>query len=324
MKRSIVKLPRSEVRIDVSYTTEEFAPYWERALDAACSEVHIKGFRRGTAPKELARTSVDHNRVFRGAIEEAARDALRAASNEEGLQFLGVPKVEIAERNGGVSFSIKVAVFPDVQLGDYKKIARGVMQEKRELAVSDEEVENAVKWLLKSRKAEELTDEFARGVGNFKNAEDLKTSIREGLLEEKAAREVDRKRAKMIEEIARASKIDLPAVMVERVLDQMVEDLKATLEAGGVNFNDYVAKHYKTFEELRASFLPRAEASVAGNLVINKIAEIEKLEPTPDEVEEEANKMMLRHYALDPKQAFDYSYGTIRAEKVYKFLESQI
>lgn len=324
MKRSIEKLPHSEVKIEVSYTTEEFAPYWERAKERALAGVRVKGFRPGMAPKGLAEAGIDHDKVLQEAVQEAVKGALRAASNEEGLAFLGSPRVEVKEHDKGLAFTIHAAVFPEVKLADYKKVARKVMAEQREIAVDDKEVEDSVAWLLKSRKAETLTDEFAKSVGEFKDAADLKTSIREGLMAEKTVREADRKRAKVIEEIAKASKLDLPEVMVERVTDGLVGELKAMLDAGGADFDEYVKKHYTDAAGLRAHLRPRAEANVSSNLVITKIAEAERLEPTPEEVDEEAAKLtpQLKN-SFDKRKILEYSYGKLRTEKVYRFLESQ-
>lgn len=326
MKKSVTKLPHSEVKIEVSYAAEEFASYWERAMDAARSRVRVKGFRPGAAPKELAEAGIDHDAVLREATEEAVKGALAAASDEEGLTFLGSPRVEVKEHDKGLTFTIQAAVFPEVKLADYKKIARTVMQEKREIAVSDKEVEDAVGWLLKSRKAEALTDEFARALGEFKDAADLKASVREGILVEKTVHEADRKRAKAVEEIAKASKIDLPEMMVERVTDGLVNELKAMLVSGGaLNFDEYVAAHYKDTAGLRAHLRSRAEANVSSNLIISKIAELERLEPTPDEVEEGAGRLTVQHKnSVDPKRIFEYSYGKLQTEKVYRFLESQV
>ena len=324
MKRSIAKLPHSEVRIEITYTAEEFAPYWDRAKERALSGVRIKGFRPGMAPKELAEAGIDHDNVLNEAVEEAVKSALNAVGGEERLRFLGLPKVEVKEHDKGLAFTIQAAVFPEVKLADYKKIARAVMQEKREVAVDDKEVEDSVAWLLKSRKAETLTDEFAKSVGEFKDAADLKANIREGLMTEKTVHEADRKRAKAVEEIITASKLDLPEVMVERVADGLVSELKAMLESGGANFDEYVQKHYTDTAGLRAHLRPRAEANVASNLVIHAIAENEHLEPTPEEVEEEAAQLapQLKN-SFDKGKILEYSYGKLQTEKVYRFLEAQ-
>jgi hypothetical protein len=52
--------------------------------------------------------------------------------------------------------------------------------------------------------------------------------------------------------------------------------------------------------------------------VLLKIAEAERLEPTPEEISEEAARMN-----LDPKEHYDYSYGIVRSKKVFAFLEQQ-
>ncbi|MDP3947381.1 MAG: trigger factor [bacterium] len=325
MKITVTKLPHSEVKIEVVYTAEEFAPYWDRAKEKALVGVRVKGFRPGNAPEGLAEAGIDYDKVLGDATEETVRAALRTASDEEGLRFLGAPRVELKEHHNGISFMALAAVFPEIKLGRYKEIARAVLTEKRELSAGDTEVEDAVGWLLKSRKQEQLTDEFARTVGEFKGAADLKVSIREGILAEKTVHEADRKRAKMVEEIAKASKLDPPELMVERVAGGLADELRGTLESGGASFDEYVKAHYTDMAGLRAFLRPRAEANVLSNLVMHKIAEQEHLEPTPEEVQGEAARMTAQHKEknFDAQRIFDYSYGKLQTEKVYRFLEEQ-
>ena len=69
-----------------------------------------------------------------------------------------------------------------------------------------------------------------------------------------------------------------------------------------------------------------ARQSVATNLVLFQIAKDEKLEPTPQEVEEDANRYlasMRREHSkdVDPQKLYDYSYGMVQNRKVFEFLE---
>ena len=73
MKSSFKKIPGSKIEVEVVLDQSDFKPYWDSAFESAMSKVELKGFRPGTAPKELAEQAVDKDKVF----EEAARDAVR-------------------------------------------------------------------------------------------------------------------------------------------------------------------------------------------------------------------------------------------------------
>ena len=157
------------------------------------------------------------------------------------------------------------------------------------------------------RELPELNDEFAKGIGNFSSVDALRKSIADGVRQEKEMKERDRLHAKMLEDIIQGSEIDTPEVMIQKTLDRMVTEFKEVARPQNV-----------TDEELRKKLYDKAKKNVASNLVVYKIADVEKLQPTAEEVEAEA-----RLHNLDIQKFYDYSYGVILNRKVFSFLESQ-
>lgn len=161
------------------------------------------------------------------------------------------------------------------------------------------------------RKLPELNDEFVQTLGpTFKTVADLKKNVEEGLLAEKKEKEGERVRLKMLDEIAKDSKMELPEIMVERTLNSMVEDVKRMLPKEPSQSPEAFEK------DLREKMRARAEQNVATNLVMYQIAKEQKLEPTKEEVvaDAQANNVDLdKHY--------DYSYGRVQNQKVFAFLE---
>jgi trigger factor len=159
----------------------------------------------------------------------------------------------------------------------------------------------------------ELNDEFVAKLGPaFKTVEDLKKNIREGLTAEKQEKENEKLRIKALEAIAKDSKMDIPAILIERTLDSMVADLDRMLPPGE-NKNPEALK-----KEMREKFRERATSNVSSNLVMYKLAGVEKLEPTAEELGAEAIKM-----GVDIEKEHDYIYGTLQNKKVFEFLEAQ-
>lgn len=400
------KLPGSKIEVEVAMDVKEFQKHWQPVFDVAASKVVVKGFRPGSAPKEMLEQGVDHDKVFEQAVRDAVRVSLNEYTSGESLTLIDQPLVEVLDAKEGVTYKATLTLFPEVKLGNYKKIAKKVLAEEKPITIAPEEVEKTISWLLGSRaatvlaareskkgdlveldvettvegkplegasfkgdrfivgeshfikgfdekienhkagdefsfsivapkdywqkhlqgktldfkvkvhavydrKLPELNDEFAQTLGpTFKTVADLKKNIEEGLAAEKKEKESERVRLKMLDEIAKDSKMELPEIMVERTLVSMVEDVKRMLPKEPDQSPEAFEK------DLREKMRARAEQNVASNLVIYQIAKDEKLEPTKEEVAADAQANN-----VDLDKHYDYSYGRVQNQKVFAFLE---
>jgi trigger factor len=153
----------------------------------------------------------------------------------------------------------------------------------------------------------ELSDEFVKGLGKFENAEDFKNSVREGMKKEKGEREKERVRLKILQEIIKDSKIDLPQVMVDRTLDGMVAEYLEFRKQSN-------SKEKEDEGQMRNRLEEKAKNDVATNLVLYQIAK----EPNKFL----SNSQFSRMPQIDPQKVYDYSYGIIKNRKVFEYLES--
>ncbi len=97
----------------------------------------------------------------------------------------------------------------------------------------------------------------------------------EKITEEKKA---SRQRALILKTITEAAAITLPRLLVESELNRMVGELRYELERANFNLAQYLAHIKKGEHELRAEWEPLAAYRVKAGLVLNKIAEVEKLD----------------------------------------------
>jgi len=328
-----------EAEIEVEISQEEFKKYWDKFLQQGMAEVEIKGFRKGQGPEDILKKSVDHNKVFESAAEEAIKKSLKEITEEKEWTLIDSPVIDFKEVKEGLSFLAKLTFLPEIELKDYKEIIKEVNKKSKEdlekVAVEDKEVDQAVEWLLKTRKENEgkekveLTDEIAKTLGDFKTAEDLKKSVKEGIKAEKIVREADKARAKMVDELLKKTKVDVPEVMAKKMADNMKMDLKGSLEGGKMSYEEFVKKHHESEEKLEKKLREQAEKEIKAHLVLDAIIKEEGLEVKNEEVEEEANKILARvpeqeKKNTDLERIYNYSYGRVKNEKVFKFLESII
>ncbi|MHB9019626.1 MAG: trigger factor [Minisyncoccota bacterium] len=151
MKYTHKDLPGSVKHLEVDFSQVEFSKYWETVHSEAVKEVELKGFRKGTAPAEMASAALDKDKVFTEAATRAIREILKEITKEKGWEIVDQPKIDIEEKADGLIFKIDLVVFPEIKLGNYKKLAKEVFSEKKEVVATEEEVKEAIDWILNSR-----------------------------------------------------------------------------------------------------------------------------------------------------------------------------
>lgn len=346
MEFSTQKLSKSELEIQVTIPFSEFEPHVKRAAILISEETEIEGFRKGKAPYDIVKNKFGEHAIYERAAELAVRvtypeilDKLVTSNELSAVNPpIGRPEITITKLAPGneLQYKARVALLPEVKLPDYKSIAARVKKEKKEVSVSEEEVEKTLTWVRESRatgegeerKVPELNDEFAKGLGDFPTVEALKSNVRDGLKSEKEEREKERIRVRILEEIAKNLKIEVPDVLVEAELEKMFEELKSGVGSMGMKWEDYLTHIKKTPDELRSGWREDAVKRVRAGLVLREIAKCEKIEPTDAEIRERADRFLGQHKtekdaekSIDVESLREYTKGILRNEKVLELLE---
>ncbi len=156
MKHEIKKLPGSLIELTVKLEDKEFSGYYQAAEDDAAANVTLKGFRKGAAPKELVAAALDHDKIFHEAINEAVRWSLNEVKMQNTWTFIDQPKIEVTEGEPGkgIAYKATLTLFPEINLGNYQKIAAKVFGEKQPVVIADEEINKTIEWLRGSRAKE--------------------------------------------------------------------------------------------------------------------------------------------------------------------------
>lgn len=128
---------------------------------------------------------------------------------------------------------------------------------------------------IKEKVLPELTDEFAKKVGNFDSVDALKADIQNFLDSNKTNEDKRRAENATFEKILNDVKIDIQPSMIEREVDILLEEYKYRLSAQGFNADEIMNAqgHEKLVEELK----PEAELRIKNSLVIDKIAQEENI-----------------------------------------------
>lgn len=145
-----------------------------------------------------------------------------------------------------------------------------------------------------------VDDEFAAKAGPFKTIKELKEDIRKQLGHERQHQARQEFEGQLIKEISDKSKLTVPEVMIEDQIEAMLRDLQQNLVYRGQTFQEFLEAEGKTEEQFRTDVLkPQATERVKASLVLSEIAEQEKLEVTPEELE--VRMQVLKGQYQDPQ-----------------------
>ncbi|OGN27940.1 MAG: trigger factor [Candidatus Yanofskybacteria bacterium RIFCSPLOWO2_01_FULL_49_25] len=187
---------------------------------------------------------------------------------------------------------------------------------------------------VQSRTVPIIDDAFAQTIGKFTALKDLEKNIADGLTMEKEGKELERVRVELLQTIADASTVTVPAVLIDRQTDSMVNGFDEELHEKGMELALYLAHIGKTQDQLRSDWRPQAEKQVRMLLVVNAIAKAERIVVGEKDVQEELERQLDRFIAANPeggtealaKLDTDRIKGSIYAallnQKIFAFLES--
>ena len=151
---------------------------------------------------------------------------------------------------------------------------------------------------IKAKELPKADDEFAKDVSDFETLAELSADIKAKLSEAAKTRAKRETEDKIVEAIAEKTEIEIPDCMVETQIDRMLDDYNYRLSSQGLSLEQYLQFTGMTMENIREQFKESAYKSVKWNLILEKIAEIEKIEATEEEVEEQL-KTIAEQYKME-------------------------
>ena len=178
---------------------------------------------------------------------------------------------------------------------------------------------------IKKKELPKIDDEFAKDVSEFDTLDELKNSIKEKLDTENTEKAKYETEEEAIKAVCDNTKLDIPKGMIELEIDNMVKDMENRLSYQGLNLNQYLQIMGKTEAEIRDNFKEQAERNIKSRLVLEAIVKAEKIEATPEEIDEKI-KEMAKQYGrkedelLANEQLKEYIKGNLETEKAIDFI----
>jgi len=352
MKTKITKLPNSVVEIEGELDAEIFETYFAQTLKKLGETIKLDGFRTGKIPESVLLSNIPESQILEEMAQIALNEHYPKIIEEEKIDAISRPEISITKlaRKNPLGFKIKTAVLPEMKLPDYKKIAKeiisGITDEEKNVVVTDEDLENTIMDIRKSRAPKihlsdnknsplsdkektldpdlpEFNDDFVQALGPFKDVADFRKKLKENLKLEKENTQKEKTRLNIIEKIIEASTLDIPEILVQVELDKILYRMESDITQMGLKFEDYLKHINKTIEDLRKEFRGDAEKKAKFSLILNDIAKAEKITADPEQVATEVAAILEHYKDADPERAQMHAENVLTNEKIFQFLETQ-
>ena len=140
-----------------------------------------------------------------------------------------------------------------------------------------------------------IDDELAKDVSEFDTLEELKNDIRTKALEsaEKQAKTAFENAA--VEKAAENTTVEMPKALVESELDNQMERFAYQLQMSGYSIEQYAKMMGGDLNTMRNAFRPQAEKQAKINVTLEKIAEVEGIEVSEEDIEAEYAAMATQY-----------------------------
>ena len=413
--KSCEKLEKSRVALTIEVGAEEFEAAVNKAYLKMRGKMNIPGFRPGKAPRKMIESMYGAEVFYEEAVNAILPDAYESAVDEQKLEVVGYPQVEI-ENVGkeGATFKCTVAVYPEVELGQYKGLeavkaevkvmAADVNARLKEMADRNSRlvaVERAVKkgdtanidfegfdqgvafeggkgeafdleigsgsfvpgfedqligmkageekdiditfpedyhkelagkavvFHVKLNKVTETIvpeqdDEFAKDVSEFDTLDELKADIRAKALENAKKQADSAFEQAAVDKAAENTTVDMPKALVENELDIQMERFGYQLQMSGYSMEQYAKMMGGDVSTMRNAFRPAAEKQAKISVTLEKIAEVEGITASDEDIEAEF-KSLAEQYELEVDKVkemvpMDELTGSIKTRKAIKVI----
>ncbi len=216
---------------------------------------------------------------FEGFLDGTAFDGGKGEKYELTLgsgQFIPGFEPQIIGHSAGDSFDIDVS-FPE-EYGAENRAGKAV-------------VFKIFLHELKKKELPELDDEFAKDLGEYETVAQLKEGVKADI-EKRKQETADRNfESAVIEALAEKLEAEIPEVMFENKAKDNIQNFSQRLAQQGMKLETYLQYMGMEMEQYEQQMQEQAKGQVRAELALEKVAQLEKLEPAAEEIEAEYQKM---------------------------------
>ncbi len=259
--------------------TKKSAEVTDDDVDAELARVQDRNSRMVTVEDRAAESGDTVEIDFEGFVDGEAFEGGKAENFNLELgsgQFIPGFEDQIVGHNTGDEFDVNVT-FPE----DYH-----VAELKAKPAVFKIKLHE-----IKAKELPEIDDDFIKDISEFDTVADYRADVKSKLetsREKQAADDVDNQ---LINALIEKLQGEIPEAMYQNRITQDIREFDYRLHSQGLDLRTYIQYTGMNEAALRASFKPQAERQVKLRLALEKIAELDGIVPTEEEIEAEYSKL---------------------------------
>lgn len=156
---------------------------------------------------------------------------------------------------------------------------------------------------IKHKELPELNDEFAKKVSKFETLAEFKADVKKNMEANAERRAVENQRQAVIDKAVENMTVDVPPVMIEDRITQMIEELSLQLQSQGMKLEQYMSFSGLDLDALREQYKESARQDVLTSILLDEIANVENITVGNEELNYEL-AIMAQMYRVTPKQIY--------------------
>ncbi len=160
MKLKVEKIENAKADIFISLTGKEFAKHLEEAFNQEVQKVEASGFRKGKMPKAIFMKKYGEESLYPTASDLALNDVYPKLITKNELDVVASPEFDWMNAkisSEGLEVSGTVELMPEIEVGDYELIKKGIKKGKSTVTAADIDAEISI--LLKDKSTYDLKTE---------------------------------------------------------------------------------------------------------------------------------------------------------------------
>ena len=154
---------------------------------------------------------------------------------------------------------------------------------------------------IKFKEVPELDDDLIKDSTEFDTVDEYKADLRKSM-EESAEKAADAAvENKIFDTIIENMKAEVPQVMYDNRINEMLQELAQRLAPQGISLQQYFQYTGQSLESAKKMYEEQAKKQVDLRLALEKIAELENIEPSAEDIEAEYNRIA-ETYGMDVEE----------------------
>ena len=290
LKATCITKPEVEVKDYKGIEVEKVVnPVTDEDINKQIDALRDKNVTVETVDDRAAENGDDVVIDFEGFKDDVAFEGGKAEDFTLSLgsgQFIPGFEDQIVGHNAGEDFDINVT-FPD----EYQV---------KELAGAPAVFKIKLKSISK-KVMPELDDDMVKDSTEFDTVDEYKADVKKKLEEANEKHADSEVEAKIFDKVIENMTAEIPQVMFDNRVNEMIGELEQRLAPQGISLDLYMQYTGQTIDTVKKAYAEQAEKQVKLRLALEKIAKLENIEVTEDELKAEFDKLA-EAYKLDVDQ----------------------